>query len=67
MSVVQRFAGTLRVLVCWQGGGGLLILGTATLTNTNLYANQATNYVCLPPELSLNSPSASLAARKFDP
>ena len=25
----------------WQYGGGLYILGTATLTNTNVYANQA--------------------------
>ena len=25
----------------WQNGGGLYILGTATLTITNVYANQA--------------------------
>ena len=25
-----------------QGGGGLYITGTATLTNTNVYSNQAT-------------------------
>ena len=25
----------------WQFGGGLAIYGTATLTNTNVYANQA--------------------------
>ena len=27
----------------WQNGGGLFIAGTATLTNTNVYANQASN------------------------
>ena len=43
----QRPAGTLRVLVCWQYGGGLYIWGTATLTNTNVYANQAET-VCSP-------------------
>ena len=37
----------------WQHGGGLHILGTATLTNTNVYANQA-NDVCSPFELSVN-------------
>ena len=36
----------------WQYGGGLYISGTATLTNTNVYANQADN-VCLPFEYSL--------------
>ena len=25
----------------WQDGGGLYILGTATLTNTNVYQNEA--------------------------
>ena len=25
----------------WQDGGGLYIFGTATLTNTNVYDNQA--------------------------
>ena len=25
----------------WQDGGGLYIVGTATLTNTNVYDNQA--------------------------
>ena len=34
-------------------GGGLFIDGTATLTNTNVYANQAT-YVCSPFKLSFN-------------
>ena len=28
----------------WQASGGLYILGTATLTNTNVYANQADSY-----------------------
>ena len=37
----------------WQDGGGLYIAGTATLTNTNVYENQA-NYVCSPFEHSLN-------------
>ena len=25
----------------WQGGGGLAIYGTATMTNTNVYKNEA--------------------------
>ena len=29
----------------WQNGGGLFIEGTATLTDTNVYQNEAT-YVC---------------------
>ena len=37
----------------WQYGGGLYIVGTATLTNTNVYENQA-GYVCSPFEPSLN-------------
>ena len=37
----------------WQGGGGLYIAGTATLTNTNVYENQA-GEVCSPFELSLS-------------
>ena len=37
----------------WQWGGGLYIEGTATLTNTNVYDNQAAN-VCSPFEHSLN-------------
>ena len=37
----------------WQNGGGLNIFGMATLTNTNVYSNQAA-YVCSPFELSLN-------------
>ena len=36
----------------WQRGGGLYILGTATLTSTNVYENQA-NEVCSPFEKSL--------------
>ena len=31
----------------WQVGGGLNIVGTATLTNTNVYSNEATG-VCSP-------------------
>ena len=37
----------------WQYGGGLYILGTATLTNTNVYDNQA-GYVSSPFELFLS-------------
>ena len=37
----------------WQHGGGLYIEGTATLTNTNVYANHA-YYVCSPFQVSLN-------------
>ena len=37
----------------WQYGGGLLIYGTATLTNSNVYANQAGN-VSSPFELSMS-------------
>ena len=36
----------------WQGGGGLYIIGTAMLINTNVYDNRA-GTVCLPSELSL--------------
>ena len=32
-------------------GGGLYILGTATLTNTNVYSNEA-SYVCWPSALA---------------
>ena len=39
----------------WQGGGGLYIIGTATLINTNVYANQAGS-VCSPFELSSSAP-----------
>ena len=31
----------------WQAGGGLYITGTATLSDTNVYANEA-GYVCSP-------------------
>ena len=45
LSLLQRPAGTFRVLAfCMQGspsGGGLIVYGTATLTNTNVYANVA--------------------------
>ena len=37
----------------WQGGG-LYILGTATLTDTNVYENQA-SWVCSPVERELSS------------
>ena len=39
---LQRPAGTLRVLAfCMQAGAGLYVVGTATLTNTNVYENVA--------------------------
>ena len=41
-----------RARFSWQGGG-LAVYGMATLTNTNVYSNQA-QYVCSPFELSLN-------------
>ena len=37
----------------WQSGGGLHILGTATLTNTNVNSNQASS-VCSPLESSFD-------------
>ena len=40
----------------WQLGGGLLIDGTATLTDTNVYANQADD-VCSPFELPSSAPA----------
>eukprot|EP00964_Phaeocystis_antarctica_P018920 scaffold10426_cov64-Phaeocystis_antarctica.AAC.2 len=40
----------------WQYGGGLFISGTATLTDTNVYANQAAFYVRSPSELSSSAP-----------
>ena len=48
-------AGSLYVLAFWQGGGLYVIHsgGTATLTNTNVYGNQA-DHVCSPFEHSLN-------------
>ena len=47
----------------WQDGygGGLFISGTATLTDTNVYANQATSYVCSRSELLELSSSAPRA------
>ena len=51
--------GLLRNVTCahgWQDGGGLCIWdgGTATLTDTNVYKNQA-NTVCSPVDPSLSS------------
>ena len=67
----KRPAGTLRICAHgWQSGGGLLIEGTATLINTNVYSNQA-NYVCSPFKLSVKLSSSApmeldlaLAARR---
>ena len=42
------------VLMVWQYGGGLHIDGTATLTDTNVYENRATD-VCSPVEPCLSS------------
>ena len=40
--ILQRPAGTLRVLAfCMQAGAGLYVVGTATLTSTNVYENVA--------------------------
>ena len=36
---------------CYVQGGGIAILGTATLTNTNVYSNEA-GYVCSPSSLA---------------
>ena len=41
----------------WQDGGGFYIEGTATLTGTNVYENQADG-VCSPVEPSLSSHTA---------
>ena len=39
---LQRPAGTFRVLAfCMQAGAGLYVIGTASLTNTNVYENVA--------------------------
>ena len=44
----------VRVCSCgWQNGGGLIITGTATLTNTNVYSNGA-DEVSSPFELSMS-------------
>ena len=53
---LHRPDGMLRApLFALQGGGlaigGLAIGGTATLTNTNVYSNEA-RYVCLPSSLA---------------
>ena len=42
----HRPAGTLRARSFGSQGGGLYIVGTATLTNTNVYENEATGSVC---------------------
>ena len=50
--------GTLRARFLGLQGGGLFIGGTATLTNTNVFDNQATLYVCSRSELLDLSSSA---------
>ena len=43
-SVTFYSSAPLERYVCahgWQDGGGLYITGTATLTNTNVYSNEA--------------------------
>ena len=39
-------AGTLRARFFYLQGGGLYVRGTATLTNSNIYSNTATNVRC---------------------
>ena len=55
-------------LVCFYlQGGGLYIVGTATLINTNVYSNEASN-VCLPsplPRQYLHRPDKTLRAPLF--
>ena len=42
--LLQRPAGTFRVLAfSMQSGAGLIVRGTASLTNTNVYENVATS------------------------
>ena len=60
----QRASGARWKVTCahgWQHGGGLFIdnTGTATLTDTNVYASQAGD-VCSPFELSSSAPLESL-------
>ena len=47
----HRPDGMLRAPLFALQGGGLYIGGTATLTNTNVYSNEA-QYVCLPSSLA---------------
>ena len=56
----QRSAGVLADRWCahgWQDGGGLIVYGTgrgtgtATLTDTNVYENQAGKQACYSPSL----------------
>ena len=45
----------------WQRGGGLFIKGMATLTNANVYTNQAgVNDVCSPLNVELQRPDSNL-------
>ena len=48
----------------WQNGGGLYIWGTATLTNTNVYANQA-DEVCSSFALSSSALSSSAPLERY--
>ena len=49
--LLHRPYGMLRAPPFALQGGGLYIQGTATLTNTNVYSNEA-QYVCLPSSLA---------------
>ena len=49
--LLHRPDGMLRAPLFALQGGGLYIRGTATLTNTNVYSNEA-RYVCLPSSLA---------------
>ena len=46
--VIHRPDETLRAPLGLQAGGGLIIYGTATLTNTNVYSNEAVQVRLLP-------------------
>ena len=47
IALMERYA----LVFFYLQGGGLNIIGTATLTNTNVYSNKA-EYVCWPSALA---------------
>ena len=44
----------------WQNGGGLYIAGTATLINSNVYANEAEVGACFEHSLNFHRPAGRL-------